>query len=327
MTTRLTTPTDSYVTVYPQAITFAEEQEGVFWPSTEVEVEKDLHDLRVNLTPAELHGVTTVLKLFTKYEVKIGEDYWLGYVLRNFPRPEIQRMASLFGMMELNTHAPFYNKINEVLGLDTDEFYTSYIDDPVLNGRMEWINNLLNGLDLSDMGRYLTVAVSSMVEGAVLYSNFAFLKHFQSEGKNNLVNMVAGIDFSVRDENIHSLAGAWLASTQAAEAGFTEQQKMDAMSLLTQASAEIRNHEYKIIDMIFEKGTIRGITAEQMKHFIDSRLDLCMEQLGYLPIYNVQYNPIKTWFYRDIQLSSFNDIFQKQGNEYNRNWKEGAFIW
>ena len=324
---RITTPTDSYVTVYPQAITFAEEQEGVFWPSTEVDVEKDLHDLKVNLTEAELHGVTTVLKLFTKYEVQIGEDYWLGYVMKNFPRPEIQRMASMFGMMELNTHATFYNKINEVLGLDTDEFYTAYIDDPVLNGRMEWIGKALKEAPDTDVGRYVTVAISSILEGAVLYSNFAFLKHFQAEGKNKLVNLVAGIDFSVRDENIHSLAGAWLAKTISDEAGLSGSERVEADLLIAEATVQIRSHEYQIIDMIFEKGSIRGITAEQMKHFIDSRLDLCLEQLGIPSLYNPTYNPIKSWFYRDIQLSSFNDIFQKQGNEYNRNWREGAFTW
>jgi ribonucleotide reductase beta subunit family protein with ferritin-like domain len=55
----------------------------------------------------------------------------------------------------------------------------------------------------------VAIAAFSLIEGVILYSSFAFLKHYQSQGKNKLANVVRGINFSVRDENLHSLAGAW----------------------------------------------------------------------------------------------------------------------
>jgi|TARA_B110000483_G_C18192672_1_gene541619 ribonucleotide reductase beta subunit family protein with ferritin-like domain len=318
----ITDTQEAYIIEYPQAEVFAEQQEDIFWTAKEIGMEKDLHDLHNSLTEAETHGVVTVLKLFTKYEVHVGNEYWLDFVRRKFKRPEIQRMASLFGMFELNVHAPFYNKINEVLNLNTEEFYNSYIEDKTLKGRMDWLDSQFDGDDT-----LYSLAVGSIVEGAVLYSNFAFLKHFQAEGKNKLVNLTAGINFSVRDENLHSLAGAWLFNT------LKEESELDiiATDRLTQkvnkTCNKILEHESRIIDMIFEKGDIRGITEHQMKQFIKARLNLCLSQINLEPLYEVEYDPISKWFYKNINSGQLHDFFHKQGNNYNRDHSEAKFVW
>jgi len=318
----------AYVIDYPVATEFAEKQEEIFWTSTEIEMEKDLQDLHNSLTEAELHGVITVLKLFTLYELEVGENYWGGYITNKFPRPEIQRMASLYAMMELNVHAPFYNKINEVLNLDTEEFYNSYAKDPTLNNRMKWIERQFEKDD-----PLLITAIGSITEGAILYSNFAFLKHFQAEGKNKLTNMTAGINFSVRDENLHSLAGAWLHKTLKDEIyNELDEDSFNEMygrieDKITDVCDQILDHESRIIDMIFEKGDIKGITEHQMKQFIKSRLNLCLHQLGMEPAYEVEYDPISKWFYKNINSGQLQDFFHKQGNNYTRDWTETAFTW
>jgi ribonucleotide reductase beta subunit family protein with ferritin-like domain len=309
----------TYTFEYPQAIEFCEKQEDIFWTAKEIALEKDLHDLKSELTEAELHGVTTVLRLFTEYELRVGGDYWLGRMMNSFHRPELQRMFASFGAIELNVHAPFYAKINELLGLNTDEFYSSYINDHILVARLGSIQEAVSSKDL-----LYSLGCFSIVEGAVLYSNFGFLKHFQAEGKNKLMNLVAGINFSVRDENLHSLAGAWLYKQlfQELQANYVQN-----MERLVNFCNTVRDHEHKIIDMIFEKGKIVGITEHQLKNFVDSRLNLCMQQLGFQPLYEVNYNPIASWFYKNLQSSQLHDFFQKQGNSYNRDWKEQNFNW
>ena len=316
----ITDKQEAYVIAYPQAEQFAEMQEDIFWTSKEIGMDKDLHDLHNSLTEAEIPGVVTVLKLFTLYETHVGNDYWLDFIRKRFERPEIQRMASVFGMFELNVHAPFYNKINEVLNLNTEEFYTSYVKDKTLRGRMDWLDRQFDGDDM-----LASLAVGSIVEGAVLYSNFAFLKHFQAEGKNKLVNMAAGINFSVRDENLHSLAGAWLFNTLREESGQLDNKELDKKIYKT--CGKIYEHESRIIDMIFDKGEIRGITDLQMKNFIQARLNLCLEQLKLDPLYEVEYDPISKWFYKNINTPQLHDFFHKQGNSYNRDWQETRFAW
>ena len=173
---RIQTPTESYKTYYPQFIEFADTQlEKCFWTSNEIAIEKDKQDMLINMTEAEHHAVVTALKLFVKYELFVGNEYWGSRIAKKFPRPEIQRMAAVFAMTELAVHAPFYNKLNEVLGLNTDEFYTSYVDDPVLKDRVDFLDSVVNSED--DL---LSIGAFSIVEGAILFSSFAMFKNFQS---------------------------------------------------------------------------------------------------------------------------------------------------
>jgi ribonucleotide reductase beta subunit family protein with ferritin-like domain len=320
---RIKQPTESYVLKdYPQAIDFAAKQNSVFWLADEVKVEKDKQDLLVNMTPAEAHGVNTVSKLFTKYELFVGEEYWSEVIAKRYPRPEIQRMANAFAFFELNVHAPFYAKLDQELGLATDEFYSSYTKDPILADRMSFIDGILNSEN-----ELLALAGFSMIEGAVLYSSFAFLKHFQSNGKNKMLNLVRGINFSVRDENLHAMGGAWLFKTVMEELNLGTM-ALAALNLdVAVVAHKIYEHECRIIDMIFEKGEIEGITAESMKAFVRSRLNICLGNLGYEPIFEVGDNPIAEWFYKGINDFQFNDFFSGIGNQYNRNWEKTGFKW
>ena len=244
------------------------------------------------------------------YELYAGRDYWTGRIISSFPRPEIQRMAATFGMFELAVHQPFYDKINQALGLSTDEFYTSYVNDPVLANRMAFIKHY------EDTEYFLPMF--SLLEGAVLYSSFAFLKHFQSQGKNKITNIVRGINFSVRDENLHSEAGAWL---------FRESNSsLDHKKIYLMAD-ELLYHEQAIIQMIFEKGKIPGITAHQLEEFVKSRINIVLKNLGLAKLYEVSYNPIAEWFYDGINGFTYNDFFAGQGNQYSRGWDEKGFSW
>lgn len=325
-TIRLLTPTRSYVPHYPDAIRFCEQAEQIFWTANEINVEKDKQDMLVNMTEAERHGVITTLKLFTLYELIAGNEYWLGRIKEGFPRPEIQRMCSLFGMYELNVHAPFYNKLNQVLGLDNDEFYLGYVNDPILADRINFIDQLVNNDDL-----LVSLGCFSLIEGAVLYSSFAFLKHFQSQGKNKLLNVVRGINFSLRDENLHATAGAWLYRTlrdeQLKALPSTRVHIENAAQSILEASKAVYEHEARIVDMIFEKGEIEGITSEQMKKFVQSRINLCLSQLGLPQAFEVLNDSISGWFYDTINSVSFNDFFTGVGSSYNRNWKQEGFTW
>lgn len=330
MSIRLLEPKSTYTIDYPVAVEFAKQQAEIFWLPDEIEVEKDLHDLKTNFTEAEYHGVISTLKLFTIYELSVGNDYWQNYVSKVFQRPDIQRMATTFAFMEIGVHAPFYNRINEILGLDTDEFYNSYMDDEILKNRMGWIAKRVEKRDTT-YNILKSVGIFSMIEGAILYSSFAFLKHFNNVGKNKLININAGINFSAIDETLHSQAGAWLFRTLLDEAKkdgkIDEDYEMHLIQELEDTAKVILEHESVIIKKIFEKGNIKGISEKQLIHFVESRLDVCLKNLGYKPIFKPSYNPIAEWFYKDIESTTLHDFFSSTGSDYNRNWKESNFVW
>lgn len=327
MSVRIQTPKSTFTVDYPQAVDFMNKQQEVFWPHFEVKVGKDKQDMLVNMTESERHGVITTLKLFSKYEQIIGEEFWLNFVMKKFPRPaDIQPMAAMFGAVELSIHLFFYKTLNEELGLATDEFYDSYTNDPELKQRIDYLENVLsNEDDLHALGSFV------FGEGAVLYSSFAFLKHFQQQGKNKLLNVVSGINFSSRDEALHSEAAAWLFRTlqqEMEEAGLIDEDYKERLKQNIYKAAEtVFEHEKVIIKKLFEKGRIDGITDVQLEHFAQSRINLCLRNMGYEDLYKVEYNPVSVWFYKGINGYSSQDFFSSQGNQYVRNWDSNSFTW
>lgn len=313
--------TDSFTIAYPQAVEFTNQQLKIFWTAEEIKVEKDVHDILTNFTEAERHGVFTTLKLFTLYELKAGADYWSGRFIRSFPRHELAAMGATFGMMELAVHKPFYNKINELLNATTDGFYTDYVNVPSLKERMEFIDDIISSDD--DL---LSLAGFSFVEGVILYSSFAFLKHFQSLGKNKLLNVVRGINMSARDENLHNMATCWMFKELLEESDLGIE-RLQLEYNIHRLAEQVYDHEAEIIDMIFEKGEIEGITAHEMKWFVMNRIDHCLQGLGLPKLFLGMESNINEWFYKGINNFQFNDFFAGQGREYLRDWNDEGFVW
>ena len=306
-----------------EPIEFANQQLKVFWLPDEIKVEKDVQDVLVNFTPSEKHGVITTLKLFSIYETHAGSEYWGGRFRDIFSGAEFERMASVFSMFELAVHAPFYKRINELLHIDNEEFYLSYENNQAMKGRVEHLGELID-----HPNPLVSLASFSLVEGVILYSSFAFLKHYQSQGKNKLMNIVRGINFSVRDENLHSEGGAWAYKHLLSKSNLTTEEKLEVENLILLAAQQLYSHEVQIISEIFAKGDIPGITAHQLENFVKSRLKLRLEALGIkTEVYDVKYNPIGEWFYKGINDFQFNDFFSGMGNQYHRNWDEQGFVW
>lgn len=321
---------EGWVIEYPEFSKLADEQMHTFWPWDEPDVDNDLQDLRVRMTKQEKHAVTENLKLFTLYEMHVGDDYWTGRVMKRFKRPEIQRMASMFSCVEFNSHAPFYNRVNEILYKDTEEFYSEWKQDEVLKDRMSFI-----GKYASDKNDLVSTAAFSIIEGAILYSSFAFFKHFQSQacGKDLIKNVCRGINLSVADENTHAVGGALLFRKllEQVKPFLTKSESTYLQDIILEIALKAYEHECLIIDKLFIKGEIEGITSKNMYNFIKHRVNLCVSQLGYPEVFDESDSDkfIESWFYKDINTVAFHDFFSGSGSEYNIKWKKDRFgkVW
>lgn len=303
-----------------QVIEFAEQQLSIFWLPDEIKVEKDVQDVLTNFTESEKHAVIETLRLFSIYETHVGDEWWSGRFKQMFDSADWHRMASVFSMFELAVHAPFYNKINELLYINTPDFYQSYQQDSILKDRVEHINQIINeGDDAVALGGFC------MVEGVILYSSFAFLKHYQSQGKNKLMNVVRGLNFSVRDENLHSKATAYAFKVKTKDK--SKEELLVIENEIKKIAELLLEHELAIVGKMFSKGKIEGITPKQLEYFIKSRINLCFKDLGFKKVYDVDYDPVSSWFYKGINDYQFNDFFSGGGKEYNRNWDEASFTW
>lgn len=317
---RIKTPKDTYTVDYPQAIAAAEQQMNIIWFAKELGVEKDENDIRTKCTEGERHGITTVLQLFTEYELRLGGDeFWGGKVQRMFPRPDIQRMANMFSCVEINIHAPFYDLINKTLNIATDEFYSSWKKDPILVDRMNFVNRYAESED--DLR---SLAAFTFMEGAVLFSNFAFLKSFNVGGYNMIPHITSGIDASSKDENFHSLGAAWLFNQLKSELVAAKQLSPDEIEELNHdirmIARQVYEHEVRINQLIFAKGGIRTVTQEEILHFIRNRIDVCLERLGVAPLFGDADGVVTEWFYNQLSTFKYADFFSNSQVQYVRNW-------
>lgn len=321
--THLQTPDDGFVVEYPELMDILKRQAETYWIFDETNPEKDKHDMMVNMTEAERHGVVTTLKTFTLLEKLISYG-WSG-IAERFPRDaDVIPLAKLIESIESATHMPFYRTINETLGIATKDFYNEYKYDPLLKERIDSIHNTLS---LNDDLRYLSAF--SFLEGAILFSSFAFLKGFQLNGRNLIVNIVAGINFSCRDELLHCDAASYLYRTlkkQQLEAGIIDDAYVAELEKdIIKAGRDVYEHELLLLDKLFEKGDIEGMHKDHIAAFVRHRVNACLIKLDIDPIYDETFNPIAHDFYASITGYSSTDFFSSQGNQYSRGWNKSDF--
>ena len=323
---KIETPTDSYITNYPWAVNMAIQQQAIFWPAEELGVEEDEQDFRVGLNAAEKHGVLTAQSILTQYELLIGgTELWGGKIAKLFPRPEIQRMCACFANVELNSHAPFYALTNEVLGIATDDFYSSWKKDPILADRISFIEECANSEDA-----LLVTAALAFLEGAVLFTAFGFFKGFNARGHNLIPHFVSGIDGSAKDENLHSLASAALfqqckLERIAAKHLTTHQEDLLAHEILTIAR-KVVEHEKRINEMLFNVPGNRVVSKEELDHFLEDRVDVVLQRLGIPPMFGHENGTISIWFYQQLSTVKIPDFFATTQLQYTRNWAKHKLV-
>lgn len=318
---RIMTPTESLELFYPEAHYFQDLQQSGFWTANEVNLEKDIQPLLTDLSESEKHGIITVLKLFTLYELR-ADEFWSGEVKRMFPRPEIQELAALNGAVELSVHRRVYDKLNKLLHLSNDEFYNSYKQSQYMRERIEFLDSYLTNDD-----PLLKIAAFCFAEGAVLFSSFAFLMSFRANGNNKLPNIGLAVKFSARDEDVHNLASSWLFRTLRDELEASGSDTSHVEDVIIRMAEKVREHEHEIVREIFSKGKIDGITETQMNNFVDSRIDVVLKRMGLKKKYNVKYNPIADWFDKIVESYQYVDFFAGQGSSYSRGWDKNSFTW
>lgn len=323
---QIETPTESYVARYPWATEMAIQQQSLFWPAEELGVEEDEQDFRVNLNEAEKHGVLTAQSVLTQYELMIGgTEMWGNKIAQLFPRPEIQRMCACFANVELNSHAPFYDLANKVLGTATDEFYTSWKLDPVLSERIAFIEHCAQSNDALEV-----TAALAFLEGTVLFSAFGFFKGFNSRGFNLIPHFVSGIDGSAKDENFHSLASARLFRTckeeRIAAGNHSEVDEMLLKKTIEKMALQVIEHELQIIDMLFEVPGNRVINKAELVHFLEDRIDVVLQRLQCEPMFNKEKGEISNWFYQQLSAVKVPDFFAATQLQYTRNWAKHQLV-
>ncbi len=295
---------------YQQAFDFYKDQHRVHWLADEIPLSSDINDWKTKLNESEKNLIGNILKSFAQTETYVN-DYWSTKVSVWFPKHEIKAMACAFADFE-SIHAEAYARLNEELGLDD---FKAFMEDEAAKAK---IDRLLEvpGITLHEQALSLAI-FSAFTEGVNLFSSFAILMSFQ------LRNLMKGtgqvVEYSVRDESLHSKAGCWLFRT------LLEENPTVNTSTLTKhinEACEISVQlEFDFIDKAFEMGEVNGITKEQLKNYIKERANQKLEELGYKSIYNdIDPNLLTQmeWFGHLTSGKSHSDFFSTRVSDYSK---------
>ena len=260
---------------YQEAFDFYKNQHRAHWLADEVPLASDLNDWKQKLNESEKNLIGNILKSFAQTEVHVN-DYWSTKVSVRFPKPEIQAMARVFADFE-SIHAEAYARLNEELGLDD---FKAFLEDEVSKAKIDRLIEV-PGETLEE--RALSLAIfSAFTEGVNLFSSFAILMSFQ------LRNLMKGtsqiVEWSVRDESLHSKAGCWLFRTLLKERPDLNNEEL--RNKVIEACHLSVQLEFDFIEKAFEMGEVEGLNVNQLKNFIKARANEKMIELGYNIVYN-----------------------------------------
>jgi ribonucleoside-diphosphate reductase beta chain len=295
---------------YQTAFDFYKDQHRAHWLADEVPLSSDLNDWKLKLNESEKNLIGNILKSFAQTEVHVN-DYWSTKVSLWFPKPEVQAMARVFADFE-SIHAEAYARLNEELGLDD---FQAFLEDEEAKAK---IDRLVETPGETLHEKALSLAIfSAFTEGVNLFSSFAILMSFQ------LRNLMKGtgqiVEWSVRDESLHSKAGCWLFRTLISENSELDNPEM--MKGIYEACETSVNLEFNFIDKAFEMGDIEGLSKEQLKNFIKARANEKLNELGYSPLYNdVEPNMLREmeWFNHLTSGKTHQDFFANRVTDYSK---------
>ena len=310
---------------YPKAHEYWMKQQQAHWLHTEVPMMSDVNDWKQNLTETEKNIIGSILKGFAQTETVVN-DYWSGLVTKWFRKPEVIMMATTFGAFE-TIHAEAYSLLNEELGLDD---FSEFLEDETTMAKIEnlmSVRDSFNGeMDLHEIAKSLAI-FSAFTEGVNLFSSFAVLLSFKMRNKLKGVGQI--VEWSIRDESMHSEAGCWLFRTLIEENPELKTPELEAA--INEAALLSLQLELDFIDKVYELGDLEGCNKNDLIHFIKNRVNTKLSDLGYKPIIDdVDMNAVgrMKWFDHLSAGKQHTDFFANRVTNYSKGhmeWDESIF--
>jgi ribonucleoside-diphosphate reductase beta chain len=278
---------------------------------------QDVTDWKSNMKDYEKNVVGQILKGFAQTETVVN-DYWSTLVTKWFRKPEVIMMGTTLGSSE-TIHAEAYSLLNEQLGLDN---FAEFMEDEATMAKIESLMNVRDNHDgtANWHERAKSLAIfSAFTEGVNLFSSFAVLLSFKMRNKLKGVGQI--VEWSVRDESLHSDAGCWLFRTLMEEEKHLKSPEL--IQEIEEAARLAMKLEFDFIDKVFEMGDLENLSKNELKNFIKHRINTKMGDLGLKPIIpseDIDKGALKTmkWFDAVIAGKQQTDFFANRVTNYSK---------
>ena len=296
------------------------------WLPSEVPMMSDINDWKQNLSKTEKNIIGSILKGFAQTETVVN-DYWSTLVTKWFKKPEIIAMAVTFASFE-TIHAEAYSLLNEELGLDN---FSEFLEDETTMAKIQALMDVRDSHtgepDWSERAKSLAI-FSAFTEGVNLFSSFAILLSFKL--RNLLKGVGQIVEWSIRDESLHSDAGCWLFKTLLKEN--PELNTPELKKQIEDAAHLSLKLELDFINKVYEMGDLEGCSKYDLISFIKHRVNTKMSDLGYGAIVNdIDKESIQrmSWFDNLSGGKQHTDFFASRVTNYSKgvqNWDASSLF-
>lgn len=302
---------------YPWAYEAWLAQQRAHWLPEEVPLHEDVRDWHKGLDEAERNLLTQIFRFFTQADVEVNNCYMKHYA-RIFKPTEVLMMLSAFSNIE-TVHIATYSHLLDTVGMPEAE-YSAFLQYEEMKAKYDYMQSF-NPTNKYEIAKTLA-AFGAFTEGLQLFASFAILLNFPR--MNKMKGMGQIITWSVRDETLHCISMIRLFRTFIQE---------NPKIWNTRVKGEIREicrtivrHEDAFIDLAFQLGPVKGLTAAEVKHYIRYIADRRLTQLGLDVEYQITNNPLP-WLDEMLNAIEHTNFFENRATEYSRastigSWEE-----
>ena len=292
--------------LYPQAEKYWDLQVHSRWSHKDVKTQDDLMDWQYKMQEPHKQAVCRTLGLFSIVESYVGNQW---AVMANwFPNVEMQGACYQAAAGETVHIRAYLNTIDSLNIGDQVIADVSHIKP--LRDKIDYLVGAAKTENWHD--RMLSIAVfSAFTEGVNLFSTFALLIYFSRKGMMKGIKRT--IEWSARDESLHSEFGCWIFNTMARENPSLRTPELEAAVIEAAHTAVALEDAY--LDFVFgDQDSIFELTKADLKQYTRHRADCKLADIGYRPIFNV--GPSLRWIDRMLAGEQNTDNFDGKPSEY-----------
>ncbi|MCT4665999.1 MAG: ribonucleotide-diphosphate reductase subunit beta [Flavobacteriales bacterium] len=300
---------------YPEVLDFINPINQTFWVHSEVDFTGDVQDFKVDFAAHEKNAVKRTLLAIAQVEVAV-KTFW-GNLYNHLPKPEFNGLGSTFAECEFR-HSEAYSRLLDVLGFN-DEF-ESALESEILQERLAFLQNkdLAKGCENEQHAFALNLVIFSLlVENVSLFSQFATILSF-THFKGSLKNTSNIIAWTSKDEQLHANAGIYIFNAIMKEnpQWFSE----DFKNLIYDTAKESIEQEKKILNWIFEEGSLEHLSKEQLLNFMKNRINISLKEINLEPVFDIDEKLLSEmkWFDEEVTANTLDDFFAKRPVEYSK---------
>jgi len=288
-----------------------------YWVHDEFNFEGDVQNFKVDTTDVEKSVIRKTMLAIAQIEVKV-KTFWSD-IYEEMPKPEVGSVGMTFAESEVR-HMDAYSHLLDILGIEDD--FEQVTEVPAIKGRIEYLNDYLEGADSSDKQEYARsiMLFSTFVEHVSLFSQFLIMTSFDKYEKK-FKGISNAVEATSKEEQLHGLFGQELVQTIRNENPNLFDDDFD--DEIQHACKKAYDAEMDILDWIFSEGELDFLPREYIDEFMKDRFNQSLEKVDVEPVFDVddELRQETRWFDEDIMMTKDNDFFSKRETSYNKHTK------